>query len=177
MSTKGPTNPQFAGRLSTKGAVSTLDDLSKGAFRRIIWDASVRNAKRVLLCTGKVYYDLLAGREAKKRDDVAIVRIEQLYPLTDAMLAEAVKPFAGAELVWVQEEPFNMGAWYHLHARWPKELGELHCVSRPESASPATGLAKRHAAEQAALIAAALGHDSTSGGAAVTERPGVVAAE
>ena len=138
--------------LRAKQAVSTLDDLSKGAFRRIIWDHEVTKAKRVLLCSGKVYYDLLAGREAKKRDDVAIVRIEQLYPLTDEALAEAVKPYAGAELVWVQEEPWNMGAWYYLRARWPLELGKLSCISRPESASPATGSEHSHKFEQALLV-------------------------
>jgi 2-oxoglutarate dehydrogenase E1 component len=130
--------------LRHKAAVSTLDDLSKGAFRRIIWDNSVKNARRVLLCTGKVYYDLVAGREAKKREEVAIVRIEQLYPLSDRHLAEALQRHKGAELVWVQEEPFNMGAWYHLNARWPAALGELRCISRPESASPATGSEKSH---------------------------------
>ena len=108
--------------------------------------------RRVLICTGKVYYDLSAAREAKKIDDVAIVRIEQLYPLTDAMLGEAVKPFAGAELVWVQEEPFNMGAWYHVNARWPAALGKLRCISRPESASPATGSEKSHKYEQQLLV-------------------------
>jgi 2-oxoglutarate dehydrogenase E1 component len=143
--------------LRHKSAVSTLDDLAKGAFRRIIWDHAVAKAKRVLLCSGKVYYDLLAGREAKKRDDVAIVRIEQLYPLPDAALAEAVKPYPGAELVWVQEEPFNMGAWYHLNARWPAELGKLGCVSRPESASPATGSEKSHKFEQQLLVDQAFG--------------------
>jgi len=143
--------------LRQKSAVSTLDDLSKGAFRRIIWDHAVKSAKRVLLCSGKVYYDLLAGREAKKRDDVAIVRIEQLYPLTDLHLAEAVKPYAGAELIWVQEEPFNMGAWYYLRARWPPELGKLHCISRPESASPATGSEKSHKFEQQLLVDQAFG--------------------
>ena len=143
--------------LRHKHAVSTLDDLSKGAFRRLIWDHAVKQARRVLLCSGKVYYDLLAGREAKKRDDVAIVRIEQLYPLTDEHLAEAVKPYAGAELIWVQEEPFNMGAWYYLRARWPADLGKLHCISRPESASPATGSEKSHKFEQQLLVDQAFG--------------------
>ncbi len=143
--------------LRHKHAVSTLDDLAKGSFRRIIWDHSVETAKRVLLCSGKIYYDLLAGREAKKRGDVAIVRIEQLYPLTDAALAEAVKPYDGAELIWVQEEPFNMGAWYHLNARWPAALGKLSCVSRPESASPATGSEKTHKYEQQLLVDQAFG--------------------
>jgi 2-oxoglutarate dehydrogenase E1 component len=143
--------------LRHKAAVSTLDDLAKGSFRRIIWDHAVEKAKRVLLCSGKVYFDLLAGREAKKRADVAIVRIEQLYPLTDEALAEALKPFAAAELIWVQEEPFNMGVWYHLHARWPAELGKLSCVSRPESASPATGSEKSHKYEQQLLVDQAFG--------------------
>ncbi|TMA25534.1 MAG: 2-oxoglutarate dehydrogenase E1 component [Deltaproteobacteria bacterium] len=138
--------------LRHKAAVSTLDDLSKGAFRRILWDNSVKNAKRVLLCTGKVYYDLVAGREAKKRNDVAIVRIEQLYPLADEQLAEALQRHKGAELVWVQEEPFNMGAWYHVNARWPAALGALRCISRAESASPATGSEKSHKYEQQLLV-------------------------
>jgi 2-oxoglutarate dehydrogenase E1 component len=138
--------------LRHKAAVSTLEDLAKGAFRRIIWDAKVTQARRVLLCTGKVYYDLLAGRDAKKRDDVAIVRIEQLYPLADAHLAEALQRHQGAELVWVQEEPFNMGAWYHVNARWPAALGKLRCISRTESASPATGSEKSHKYEQQLLV-------------------------
>jgi 2-oxoglutarate dehydrogenase E1 component len=138
--------------LRNKAAVSTLEDLSQGAFRRIIWDPTVKKAKRVLLCTGKVYYDLLAGREAKKRDDVAIIRIEQLYPLTDEQLAEALKPHKGAEVFWVQEEPFNMGAWYHFNARWPAALGRITCISRPESASPATGSEKSHKYEQQLLV-------------------------
>ena len=143
--------------LRHKAAVSTLDDLSKGSFRRIIWDHSIEKAKRVLLCSGKVYYDLFAAREAKKRNDVAIVRIEQLYPLTDAALTEAVKPYPGAALIWVQEEPFNMGAWYHLNARWPAALGKLSCVSRPQSASPATGSEKSHKFEQQLLVDRAFG--------------------
>ncbi len=82
--------------LRHKHAVSTLEDLSKGAFRRIIWDPAVgKQATRVLLCTGKVYYDLVAAREAKKRHDVAIVRIEQLYPLADELLVEALEAATG----------------------------------------------------------------------------------
>jgi 2-oxoglutarate dehydrogenase E1 component len=144
--------------LRHKAAVSNLDDLSRGAFRRIIWDPAVsRQATRVLICTGKVYYDLAAAREAKKRSDVAILRIEQLYPLADELLVEALAPYQGAERVWVQEEPFNMGAWYHLYARWPQALGKLACVSRPESASPATGSEKSHKYEQQLLIDQAFG--------------------
>ena len=143
--------------LRHKLAVSSLDDLSKGAFRRIIFDPTVKKAKRVLLCTGKVYYDLAMAREAKKRTDVAIVRFEQLYPLSDEAIAEAVKPYGDAELFWVQEEPFNMGAWYHVHARWPDGLPRLGCISRPESASPATGSEKSHKYEQQLLVDQAFG--------------------
>ncbi|HET7784849.1 MAG TPA: 2-oxoglutarate dehydrogenase E1 component [Myxococcales bacterium] len=144
--------------LRHKHAVSTLEDLSRGAFRRIIWDPAVgKEATRVLLCTGKVYYDLAAAREAKKRPDVAILRIEQLYPLPDELLVQALAPYPDAERVWVQEEPFNMGAWYHLNARWPSALGPLACVSRPESASPATGSEKSHKYEQQLLMDQAFG--------------------
>jgi len=136
-----------------------LHDLSSGSFQRIIVDEAAKPAKRVLLCSGKVYYDLITAREAKKREDVAIVRFEQLYPLSDALLAETVKPFKGAELIWVQEEPFNMGAWYHVRARWPEVVGKgrLVPVARVESASPATGSEKSHRYEQQMLIDQAFG--------------------
>jgi len=140
--------------LRHKQAVSTLRDLSQGSFQRIIVDPAPGKAKRALLCSGKIYYDLIAAREAKKRDDVAIIRFEQLYPLSDALLAETVKPYQNAELVWVQEEPFNMGAWYHVRARWPEVVGRgrLIPVARPESASPATGSEKSHKYEQQLLV-------------------------
>ncbi|HEY4731180.1 MAG TPA: 2-oxoglutarate dehydrogenase E1 component, partial [Myxococcales bacterium] len=143
--------------LRHKQAVSTLRELAKGSFQRIIVDAPAKKAKRVLLCSGKIHYDLLAAREAKKRDDVALVRFEQLYPLSDAALADTVKPFKGAELVWVQEEPFNMGAWWHVQARWPKVIGKIAAVARPESASPATGSEKSHKHEQQLLVDRAFG--------------------
>ena len=147
--------------LRHKGAVSTLSDLAEGAFRRIIWDPTVepRAARRVLMCSGKVYYDLLAARDAKKRTgDVAILRIEQLYPLSDEALKEALDRYPeNAEVVWVQEEPFNMGAWYYLRARWPKTVRTPGCVSRPESASPATGSAASHKFEQQLLVDQAFG--------------------
>src|SRR5260370_1520036 len=94
--------------LRHKHAVSTLDDLAKGAFRRIIWDPSVPKARRVLLCTGKVYYDLLAGREAKKRDDVALIRVEQVDPLADELLAKPLRPHSGLRLILLQQVPSNM---------------------------------------------------------------------
>ena len=144
--------------LRAKAAVSTLNDLAQGSFQRVIPDEQVKKgARRVLLCSGKVYYDLAAARVEKKREDVAIIRLEQLYPLSDAALKEALAPHPKAEVIWVQEEPFNMGAWYHLHARWPASLPRLACVSRPESASPATGSEKSHKFEQHLLVDQAFG--------------------
>jgi len=144
--------------LRHKHAVSTLTDLSEGGFQRIIPDRSVspRKVKRILLSSGKVYYDLLAAREVKQRDDVALVRIEQLYPLDPEELTKAlsIHPEA-AKLVWVQEEPFNMGAWYYLRARY--SLRRITCVSRAESASPATGSAAAHRYEQQLLMDQAFG--------------------
>jgi len=146
--------------LRHKLAVSSLRDLSRGSFQRIIVDPPAKQASRVLLCSGKIHYDLITARAARKReDDVAIVRFEQLYPLSDQMLAETVKPFKGAELFWVQEEPFNMGAWYHVRARWPEVVGKgrLVPVARAESASPATGSEKSHKYEQQLLVDQAFG--------------------
>jgi 2-oxoglutarate dehydrogenase E1 component len=138
--------------LRHKHAVSTLRDLAEGSFQRIIPDRSVppEKAKRVILCSGKVYYDLLAARAEKKRDDVAILRIEQLYPLDEEHIKEALAPYPDAKLFWVQEEPFNMGAWYFLRARF--NLRRIKCICREESASPATGSAAAHKLEQQRLV-------------------------
>ncbi|HYZ89753.1 MAG TPA: 2-oxoglutarate dehydrogenase E1 component [Myxococcales bacterium] len=144
--------------LRHKHAVSTLEDLAKGEFQRIIPDQSVngRKVKRVLLCSGKVYYDLLAAREQKGREDVALVRVEQLYPLDPAELTRSLEIYPeSAKLVWVQEEPFNMGAWYYLRSRYT--LRRISCVSRAESASPATGSAAAHRVEQQLLVDQAFG--------------------
>ncbi len=141
-------------------AVSTLDDLAEGAFQRVIPDAAVQpgNVKRILLCSGKVFYDLVAERRRLAREDVAIVRLEQYYPLSGA-LDRALAPYApGTPVVWVQEEPRNMGAWYFLNARRDEIVRDRHplsLVSRPESASPATGSKAAHDLEQKLLLAAA----------------------
>ncbi|WXA88271.1 2-oxoglutarate dehydrogenase E1 component [Pendulispora rubella] len=143
-------------------AISTVDDLATGSFQRVIPDASVdpKQTKRVLLCTGKVYYDLVKTRRDLKRDDVAIVRLEQLYPL-NVTLKEALAPYPdGTPLVWVQEEPRNMGAWYFLNARLREFITDrlpLSLVSRVESASPATGSKASHDLEQRMLMDAAFG--------------------
>ncbi len=129
-------------------SVSALDELATGRFRRVIGDARRGGVRRVLACSGKVYYDLEAHREEKGIDDVAIVRLEQLYPLPRAELREALSPYGDAPLVWVQEEPENMGAWMYLHYH----LGLRAGVYRRASASPATGSRASHLHEQARLI-------------------------
>ena len=117
-------------------------------------------ARRVVLCTGKVYFDLLMERRERGIEDVALVRIEQLYPLQDKHIQEVLAPYAdGTDLVWVQEEPRNSGGWYYINARIPEMIGgrmTLRCVSRPESASPATGSNAAHKLEQKELITDAL---------------------
>ena len=143
--------------LRHKEAVSTTDDLANGKFQRVIGDSSVDPAKvkKVLLCTGKVYYDLFDARKKLGREDVAIIRLEQLYPF-NAELTQALAPFKdGTRLTWVQEEPRNMGSWYYLHANLEKAIGTrlpIGCVSRPAAASPATGSKASHDLEQKRLI-------------------------
>jgi 2-oxoglutarate dehydrogenase E1 component len=143
-------------------AASTLDELANGSFQRIIPDTVIDPAKarRIVLCSGKVYYDLLAGRKAANVDDIALVRIEQLYPLQASHLQAVLAPYKdGTDLVWVQEEPFNSGAWFSMNARLPAMLEgrfRLRSVSRGESASPATGSNAAHKLEQERLISEAL---------------------
>jgi 2-oxoglutarate dehydrogenase E1 component len=145
-------------------ATSALSDFTEGGFQHIIPDAMVKDPKkvrRVLLCTGKVYYDLATAREERGYDDVAIIRVEQLYPLRKDELLEALSVFSdGTPVVWVQEEPKNMGPWPYVNRELPGLLlGSFpwSCVSRPLSASPATGSATRHKREQARLVEDALG--------------------
>jgi 2-oxoglutarate dehydrogenase E1 component len=139
-------------------ATSTVADFTEGRFRTIIPDTAIEGpkARKVLLCTGKVYYDLLAHRKAKNIDDVAIIRIEQLYPMHKDTLLNTLSIYpAATPVVWVQEEPRNMGGWTYVN----RELQGLlagsfawSCVSRPLSASPAAGSMARHELEQAKLI-------------------------
>jgi len=161
--------------LRSPAATSALADFTGGSFRHIIPDGAgsesgqraaqaprdPKRVKRVLLCTGKVYYDLVATREERGYDDVAIVRVEQLYPLRKDDLLEVLSVYAdGTPVVWVQEEPKNMGAWAYMNRELQGLLaGSFHwsCVSRPLSASPATGSMKRHALEQARIMADAFG--------------------
>jgi 2-oxoglutarate dehydrogenase E1 component len=139
---------------------SSLEDCARGNFQRVLLDShELQSARRVLLCSGKVYYELSAYREERGRNDVAIGRLEQLYPLRADLLEEALKPVAtDTPVFWVQEEPANMGSWRYLHERFGKKLfGRFPFapISRPESASPATGSAHAHKLEQAHLVARA----------------------
>ena len=145
-------------------ATSPLSAFTEGGFQHIISDPLVKDptrVRRVLLCTGKIYYDLIAAREAHKHEDVAIVRVEQLFPLHKDELLEALSGYAeGTPVVWVQEEPKNMGAWAYMNRELPPLLAgsfPWSSVTRPLSASPATGSAKRHTREQTRLVAEAFG--------------------
>lgn len=143
-------------------AVCSLGSLADGRFLRVIPDGTDRDPKtvrRVLLCTGKVYYELDEFRNKYERQDVAIVRVEELYPFPESPLRDALAPYTEAtEVIWVQEEPENMGAWRYLFCRTGgKLLGRypLRGVARPASASPATGSLASHAFEQEMLLAEA----------------------
>jgi 2-oxoglutarate dehydrogenase E1 component len=155
--------------LRHKLAVSPLSDMTSGSnFRMVIPEVdelvAADTVKRVVLCSGKVYYDLLQTRRDKGIDDVAILRLEQLYPFPQHTLARLLAPYVNADLVWCQEEPANMGGWNFVDRRIEAVLGEISInarrpvyAGRVEAASPATGLARTHVAEQAALVAEALG--------------------
>ncbi len=147
--------------LRLPAATSTLDELATGAFDKVIADPTVDMAKvkRVLVCSGKVYYELLASRTEREIDDVAILRVEQLYPLPDVELKAALADVPdGTEVRWIQEEPVNMGAWVFMRFRMGGRLfGRLpfRYVARPESASPATGSKASHVVEQNRILDAA----------------------
>jgi len=157
--------------LRHKLAISPLAEFASGShFRTVIPEidaiAPGPEVKRVVLCSGKVYYDMLAERRELGIRDVAIVRLEQIYPFPVTSLRVALAHYPNAQLVWCQEEPENMGAWTFVDRRLEKLLGGLDIaakrpvyVGRAEAASPATGLAKTHAAEQAALVRTALALD------------------
>ncbi len=138
--------------------VSPLSALSKGRFEEVIDDANVKatSVRKLVLCSGKLYYDLLEAREQSGKNDVALVRIEQLYPFPQQAVDGIIKRYSKAkEIVWAQEEPENMGAWMYI-LRKLRHLPNLDVVARSESGSPATGSSKRHAVEQKALVAKVL---------------------
>ncbi|MFC3582942.1 multifunctional oxoglutarate decarboxylase/oxoglutarate dehydrogenase thiamine pyrophosphate-binding subunit/dihydrolipoyllysine-residue succinyltransferase subunit [Streptantibioticus rubrisoli] len=152
--------------LRLKAASSKVEEFTTGGFRPVIGDDAVDpdKVRKVVFCSGKVYYDLLAERTSRKAEDVALIRIERLYPLPGEEIQAALAPFTKAQkFVWAQEEPANQGAWPFIALNLidhldlvlgaaPDNADRLRRVSRPTSSAPAVGSAKRHQAEQAQLV-------------------------
>ena len=137
--------------------VSPLKDFTNNKFQEVIDDVNVKavNVKRVLMSFGKIYYDLLEEQEKTKKQNIAIVRLEQVYPIPYEQLAKLRKKYKNAEFIWVQEEPENMGAWPFISRVFRKSDFNFDVISRKPSSSPATGFAKQHLEEQAAIVAKA----------------------
>ena len=137
--------------------VSPIEEFTQGRFRELILDEEVdpKKVTRVLLCSGKIYYDLAEAREKEKIEDVAIFRVEQLHPLPKNKILEALKAYENAEIVWVQEEPENMGYWTYIVRMLYKYL-KMDVIARKHSASPATGYMKVHIEEQKGIVNKAL---------------------
>ena len=149
--------------LRNRAVVSPLSDFTGGRFRPVIDDPRFRDddgpatgVRRVLLCSGKIYYELAAARDKRGVEDTAIVRIEQLYPVPDRQLATILERYPNAEDVrWVQEEPANQGAWPFIGLALPEKLPRLvgiRRVSRRRMAAPAPGSSKVHEVEQNAIL-------------------------
>ncbi len=166
--------------LRHKRAVSKLSEMADGTtFHRILWDdretlVADSKIKRVVMCSGKVYFDLLEEAEKRKANDVYLLRVEQLYPFPEQAITQELKRFPNADVVWCQEEPRNMGAWTFLIeplSALIDNLGHkstrLKYAGRPEAAAPATGLMSKHLAQQAQLIDEAL----SVGTAATSRKP------
>jgi 2-oxoglutarate dehydrogenase E1 component len=155
--------------LRNKLCVSKLTDMATGtSFQRVLGDASPelvdgKKVRRVVICSGKLYYDLLAARTEKKISDIALVRLEEFYPYPDKLMAKELTKYPKADIIWCQEEPQNMGAWTFIDRRIEGTLVSIDhrskrpvYIGRPESASTATGSLKRHTKEQTELVDRAL---------------------
>jgi 2-oxoglutarate dehydrogenase E1 component len=156
--------------LRHKEAVSTLDELANGSFRNVIGEVDKldpKKVRRVIVCSGKVYYEVVAYRRQNAIDDVAVLRLEQQYPFPhDDYKREVAKYAKAKEVVWCQEEPQNQGAWYRLNTYLRSDIDEkktLYYAGRPVSASPAVGYAAKHQAEQKQLIEEAFAATLKSG--------------
>jgi len=153
--------------LRNKDAASPLEEFTEGTFQTVIpeQDAAILKAaskvKRVICCSGKVYYDLIKKREELGRKDVAILRVEQLYPFPHKAFAAAIKKFSNAvDLVWCQDEPQNQGAWFFVQHQIHENMltgQKLGYAGRAASASPAVGYAHLHQEQQKALLDQAFG--------------------
>ncbi|MDH3713467.1 MAG: 2-oxoglutarate dehydrogenase E1 component [Gammaproteobacteria bacterium] len=152
--------------LRHKLATSTLEDLTEGTFQAVIPeidDLHRNEVRRIVMCSGKVYYDLLERRRREEIRDVAIVRLEQLYPFPENELKEAIERYETIDdYCWCQEEPMNQGSWYSSNHHMRRCIGDLplRYAGRPHSASPAVGYGKLHSQQQNALVESALGIDS-----------------
>ncbi len=140
--------------LRNPGCVSQRVDLERGEFREIIAPDSVNRVSRLLLCSGRIYYDLYERLIRESRKDLALIRIEQLYPLNVDLLAETLEPYRQVEMAaWVQDEPANMGAWSYLRPHLTARLGrEPLYIGRPAAAAPATGSHRQHEEEQKLIL-------------------------
>ena len=159
--------------LRHKFCVSNLDDFGKkNSFHRVLWDHALEEnnkfielkksekINKVILCSGKIYFDLLEAREKIKKDDIVIFRIEQLYPFPVKSLVKEIKKYAkNSKFYWCQEEPKNMGAWFSVrdYIQWTLDYikannKELYYIGRSPDATPATGYAKRHLEQQKEII-------------------------
>jgi 2-oxoglutarate dehydrogenase E1 component len=163
--------------LRHKLSVSSLEELTKGTFRNVIDevdDLKVDQVQRVVFCSGKVYFDLLESRRSDAIDDIAIVRIEQLYPFPAVEYAAVLKKYKNArEIVWCQEEPQNQGSWYQIRHRLQEPLSskdQLLYAGRAPAAAPATGITKLHNLELQGFLDAALRSHSTEAGLRQTTR-------
>ena len=159
--------------LRHKLCVSTLAEMAEGTeFHRLLWDDAEyrpeisqiklladKEIKRVILCSGKVYYDLFEAREKLERNDIYLLRVEQLYPYPDSSVQIELKRFKNADMVWCQEEPKNMGAWSFINPLLEDSLISIKAkhtraryVGRPAAASTATGISAKHKKETQAII-------------------------
>ena len=159
-------------------SVSSLEDLTRNSFARVIDDQDEPPAaqiRRLVFCSGKVYYDLLKARRKENLKEVALVRIEQLYPFPIDEYEAVLKKYSNArEIVWCQEEPQNQGAWYNIRHRLQETSSgrrDVHYAGRAHAAAPSTGLSKLHEAEQSALVEAALRASAAEEASRETTRP------
>ncbi len=157
--------------LRMRNAVSPMSDLATGTFRRVLPDALDRPAsevRQIVLCSGKIYYELADRREELQRNDIAILRLEQLYPVPERELEQLLSNYPeGTPVVWAQEEPENMGAWRFLRVLWGEAIFRRYPftgVARPASASPATGSHKSHDIEQNEILTKVIGPSTKASG-------------
>ena len=149
--------------LRNKAAASSIEEFTSGTFMPVVPDQgrNAENVTRVLLCSGKIYWELDKERKKRGEETTAIVRLEQLAPIPSDALRDALAPFGDVPLTWVQEEPLNQGAWGHLAMNLPRDISaRLHVLARPASASPAAGTMKRHLVEQRELLDRAFARDT-----------------